>query len=49
MKRVSWPLARFSFVDKQNGWVIAGTDTSSALLRTTDVGRTWMELPAGAW
>jgi hypothetical protein len=43
---VSWKSATFDFIDSQNGWAIARNETTSSLLRTSDGGRTWTELPA---
>jgi photosystem II stability/assembly factor-like uncharacterized protein len=52
---VTWASARFSFIDLLNGWAvtgdknswkIAGNSSPTSLLRTSDGGRTWTELPA---
>jgi photosystem II stability/assembly factor-like uncharacterized protein len=37
---VDW-LGQFSFVDEMRGWAVARSADASALVRTTDGGRTW--------
>jgi photosystem II stability/assembly factor-like uncharacterized protein len=43
IKTVSWD-GQFSFVDDQNGWAIARNDKELALVKTTNGGKTWVQL-----
>ena len=43
VKVVAWD-GQFSFVDDQSGWAVAQSDGVTALVTTTNGGRTWQEL-----
>ena len=44
IKSVSWQQAQFDFVNEQVGWVIVTDGDVTALLHTTDGGRTWIDV-----
>jgi photosystem II stability/assembly factor-like uncharacterized protein len=43
VKAVAWD-GQFSFVDDMIGWAVARSEGATALVRTTNGGRTWQEL-----
>ncbi len=44
IKSVSWQQAQFDFVNEQVGWAIVTDGDVTALLHTTDGGRTWIDV-----
>jgi photosystem II stability/assembly factor-like uncharacterized protein len=43
VKTVSWQ-GQFTFVDLQTGWAIARANDQAALVKTSNGGRTWIEV-----
>lgn len=44
IKTVAWETAQFDFVDTDSGWAIVTNGSATALVQTTDGGKTWQEI-----
>ena len=44
LKTVSWQNAQFDFTSEQEGWALVSNDNITALVHTTDGGKTWEEI-----
>ncbi len=44
VKTVAWETAQFDFVDLSTGWAIVTNGNATALVQTTDGGKTWQEI-----
>ena len=44
IKTVAWETAQFDFVDIDSGWAIVTNGSATALVQTTDGGKTWQEI-----